>query len=336
MQSGTSVVMVDNSTKQDGIYRLCSSAEGSQCRPDIEFVLQACESNHPHNSIEDHHIRFQVRRSWRQQQCKMRMSLPTSRTANGTKAAKEANLYHELMVAGKHGCSSHLASCLKHSYGVSRCGYMDRLDPANRSVGFPYSFGIFQAYYSTHEPFASEASGVAAIGTTATGLMFFGLPFGAMVAQRFPRIVRLSVVIGISVVVLSLIGASFCNSVSGLIVTEGIFYAIGGVLAYLPLLKLVDEWFIVRKGMAYGVMWAGTGFAGVIVPFLLEWLLDSYGFRTALRVWAIIIVWHSIVWMKPSCLLFDSHFSRCHHSSSSRTDCHCRLRALCVHQTSHM
>jgi hypothetical protein len=35
-------------------------------------------------------------------------------------------------------------------------------------AGFPFSFGVFQEYYTTHEPFASEPSGIAIIGTTAT------------------------------------------------------------------------------------------------------------------------------------------------------------------------
>jgi len=34
-------------------------------------------------------------------------------------------------------------------------------------AGFPFSYGVFQEYYSTHEPFVSEPFGIAAIGTTA-------------------------------------------------------------------------------------------------------------------------------------------------------------------------
>lgn len=37
-------------------------------------------------------------------------------------------------------------------------------------------------------------------------------------------------------------------------------------------------------------MWAGTGCSGIAVPFLLQYLLDTYGFRTALRVWAVALV----------------------------------------------
>ena len=34
-------------------------------------------------------------------------------------------------------------------------------------TGFPFSFGIFQQYYASHE-FSSDPSGIAVIGTTAT------------------------------------------------------------------------------------------------------------------------------------------------------------------------
>jgi len=34
--------------------------------------------------------------------------------------------------------------------------------------GFPFSFGVFQEYYATHEPFASQSKGLAAVGTTAS------------------------------------------------------------------------------------------------------------------------------------------------------------------------
>lgn len=48
----------------------------------------------------------------------------------------------------------------------------------------------------------------------------------------------------------------------------------------------MDEWFVRRKGLAYGVMWSGTGLAGMILPLVLESLLNSLGFRTTLRIWS--------------------------------------------------
>jgi predicted MFS family arabinose efflux permease len=52
---------------------------------------------------------------------------------------------------------------------------------------------------------------------------------------------------------------------------------------------VIDEWFVARKGLAFGVVWTGTGFSGAVVPWLSQWLLDTYGFRTALRVFALIL-----------------------------------------------
>lgn len=64
-------------------------------------------------------------------------------------------------------------------------------------------------------------------------------------------------------------------------------YAVGGLVAYFPAMSLITEWYVQRRGLAFGIMWAGTGISGTVLPFLLQWLLNSYGYRTTLRVWAI-------------------------------------------------
>ncbi|RMY69438.1 hypothetical protein D0863_06460 [Hortaea werneckii] len=155
--------------------------------------------------------------------------------------------------------------------------------------GFPFSFGIFQDYYINKNLFEGNEGGITAIGTTATGLMYFAASFVAVAGQRWPQYRRPTMLTGAALIVLSLIGASFCNTVAGLLATEGVLYAIGGVITYFPAIQYIDEWFIMKKGLAYGVVWAGTGSAGIVVPFFSQWLLDSFGFRTTLRVWAIIL-----------------------------------------------
>ncbi|KAI9663525.1 MAG: hypothetical protein M1831_002534 [Alyxoria varia] len=168
--------------------------------------------------------------------------------------------------------------------------------------GFPYSFGLFEKYYTTHEPFSKDPSGIAAIGTTATGIMYFGSPVVSSILQKWPRLRRSFCVLGLSVVVLSLVAASFSQSIAHLILTQGVLYGIGGAILYFPAILFLDEWFVRRKGLAYGIMWGGTGASGVIIPFLLQWLLSDYGFRTALRIWAIImfvLTSPALIWLKP-------------------------------------
>lgn len=159
--------------------------------------------------------------------------------------------------------------------------------------GFPLSFGVFQVYYSTHEPFSLEtrqSSGIAAIGTTATGVAYFAAPFFGIAMQRYPYTRRPAMFTGLVFMVFGLLGASFCSTVAGLIATQGVLYGIGCILLYFPATLFLDEWFVKRKALAYGISWSGTGTAGVVVPFIMQWLLDSYGFRSTLRIWAVVLV----------------------------------------------
>lgn len=86
----------------------------------------------------------------------------------------------------------------------------------------------------------------------------------------------------------AMVSASFCSRVGPLIATQGVLYAVGGVFAYFPCFIFLDEWFVRRKGLGYGVAWAGTGLGGAATPFVLDWLLKSYGHRVALRAWAVV------------------------------------------------
>ena len=86
---------------------------------------------------------------------------------------------------------------------------------------------------------------------------------------------------------IALAAASFANTVTQLILTYGVLYGLGGSICYAPTISFVDEWFIRRKGLAFGIMWAGTGVAGLLLPLVMQWLLNSYGFRSTLRIWSL-------------------------------------------------
>ena len=60
-------------------------------------------------------------------------------------------------------------------------------------------------------------------------------------------------------------------------------------LLYFPTIVYLDEWFIRRKGLGFGIMWAGTGASGVVIPFVMDWGLNRYSFSTMLRAWAIVM-----------------------------------------------
>lgn len=54
-----------------------------------------------------------------------------------------------------------------------------------------------------------------------------------------------------------------------------------------------------RRGLASGIVFAGTGIGGLVFPFIISTLLDRHGFATMCRVWAAITgaVYAVAVWL---------------------------------------
>ncbi|UPX20785.1 uncharacterized protein EKO05_0011005 [Ascochyta rabiei] len=151
--------------------------------------------------------------------------------------------------------------------------------------GFPSTYGVFQEYYSSND-FAGS-SNLAIVGACATGIMYMDITFWFAVLKCYPRLRPWATPVGLVVMCLALGLGSLSTSVYHLILTQGIMYAIGGGLAWTPILFYIEEWWVRRRVFAYGVTMAGLGLSGAILPLVLEWLLHSYGFRTTLRVCAL-------------------------------------------------
>jgi MFS family permease len=89
--------------------------------------------------------------------------------------------------------------------------------------------------------------------------MYFFAPISLYALEAWPSIRRLSSILGLMITVSALLASSFATRVWHLILTQGMLYGIGGSLLYSPTMFYLDEWFIQRKGLAFGIMWAGTG-----------------------------------------------------------------------------
>jgi len=116
--------------------------------------------------------------------------------------------------------------------------------------------------------------------------MYIGSPFVYAVCRLYPRQARWFTLSGLIIASLGLAMSSFCNSVPQLIATQGILYGVGGCIAYCPCTLYIDEWFVRRKGLAYGIAWSAVGGGGVILPPIIQALLNNFGFRTTTRICA--------------------------------------------------
>ncbi|RPA71684.1 MFS general substrate transporter, partial [Ascobolus immersus RN42] len=169
--------------------------------------------------------------------------------------------------------------------------------------GFPFAFGVFQSYYSRHPAFEGQP-GIPLIGTLQSGIMYLSSPLVLYFLTQFPQWRRKASIAGLVMCTASFIGASFSNTVTQLAVNQGVLFALGGGLLYSPVIIYMDEWFHARKGLAYGVMWGGTGVSGVAIPIIMNAVLEHPGwdYRTAHRASAVALVVLSaplLVFIKP-------------------------------------
>ncbi|KAI4252173.1 MAG: hypothetical protein LQ352_004434 [Teloschistes flavicans] len=152
--------------------------------------------------------------------------------------------------------------------------------------GFALNYGVFQDYYFEHEPFRGNKS-LAIVGTVATGGFYIGAPVVIPLIKLFPRCQRPMVWIGWALSVMSLIAASFATTLGVLITTQGVIYTVGITIIYWPIMNMLSEWFVKKRGLAFGIITAATGLSGLVMPFALAALLDRYGYPTTLRAIAV-------------------------------------------------
>ncbi|PVG01314.1 MFS general substrate transporter [Serendipita vermifera] len=157
--------------------------------------------------------------------------------------------------------------------------------------GFPNSFGVFLDAYLRDPTYSTQPHAyflLPLIGTLTTGIMYFSGPFIYPFFYRFPQSSRLALWVGAVLCWASLFGASYSKKVTTLVLCQGVLYALGGAMIYYPCLLYMSEWFVVRRGLANGVINAGTPLSGLILPLILPSLIETHGTSKILRILAIV------------------------------------------------
>lgn len=86
---------------------------------------------------------------------------------------------------------------------------------------------------------------------------------------------------------LGLVAGSFARTLGALIITQGIMYGVGFIIFYYPILSMLFEFWVARRGAAAGLMCSASGVSGAAMPFCLQYLLHRYGYPTTLRIIAV-------------------------------------------------
>ena len=109
------------------------------------------------------------------------------------------------------------------------------------------------------------------------GILFQVLPKAAKYRQTL-------VLIGITIMILSLVLASYANKAWQIVLTQGILYGIGGICLNFVHVSVFSEWFDKKQSQAMSIIWLGYRVGGLAFPLICQWLLDRHGYEKTLRV----------------------------------------------------
>ncbi|GAA5872120.1 hypothetical protein JCM8547_003812 [Rhodosporidiobolus lusitaniae] len=163
--------------------------------------------------------------------------------------------------------------------------------------GYSYSFATILTYLESHPPWSSQSIGsLTAVGTTQLGLQFILPLFVLPVFRRYPEWVKTMLWTSVGVNCGSMLLSGWATEVWELIVLQGVLVGTSGAVLYTPVFAWMGDWFVVRRGLASGIIFAGTGAGGFAFPFLISHLLSlpapsssnngSFGWMA--RAWALI------------------------------------------------
>jgi MFS family permease len=156
-------------------------------------------------------------------------------------------------------------------------------------VALAVIFGVSYSFAAFFEPFAREFGAQRADVSLVfglSGLLYFSLgAFAGMLADRFgPRAVTSA---GMVCIALGLLGASRAESLTQVVLAQGVGVGVGIALVYTPAIGCVPPWFLRRRGLAAGVASSGIGAGTLVVPVLMASAIAAWQWRQALVVLAV-------------------------------------------------
>lgn len=150
------------------------------------------------------------------------------------------------------------------------------------SFGFLNTFGIFQAYYATHQLSNKSHSDIAWIGSFQTFCIYFmGSVFGALFDKFGAKPIILISGISFS---FSCMMQSLCKEYWQFFLAQGLLQGFSLSALFSPSFACINHWFFRRRGVALGIVTSGSSVGGVVWPIAMDHLITKVGFGWALRI----------------------------------------------------
>ncbi|GAA5905199.1 hypothetical protein JCM8208_000312 [Rhodotorula glutinis] len=155
--------------------------------------------------------------------------------------------------------------------------------------GFSFSFATILVYLQRTAPWSDNSIGIlSAIGAVNLGTQYL-LPLPTTILfRRYPDYVKMALWISTALYTGSMLLSSWATQAWQLVVLQGIVCGATGSIMYTPVLMWLNDWWVAKKGLAGGIIFAGAGIGGLIFPFIISSLLSWRGFPWMVRIWAVL------------------------------------------------
>ena len=148
---------------------------------------------------------------------------------------------------------------------------------------FPLMFNVLERDLGASQSQLSGALSLWFIGS-AVGSIFLGRLLDRYSVKRI-------MIIGGIIFSLGLFSISFIEDSFSLLLIYATLLAVGGpALGNLSVTKLVANWFESKAGVALGIAAIGISFSGVVLPILVDPLIDSIGWRNVYLVFGAVVI----------------------------------------------
>ena len=146
-------------------------------------------------------------------------------------------------------------------------------------LGMVYTYGVL--YPALIDEFNASKGTTALAGTLCVGIMN---SLGFVAAPTIDRLgFQGTLRIGAIVFSAALFLTSFATSIDHVVALYGGLGGVGGFCLFCPAFPVVNFWFDRRRALAVGLMVSGSGVGQMVVGPVLQALIDSSGWRHALR-----------------------------------------------------
>lgn len=156
------------------------------------------------------------------------------------------------------------------------------------TMGYTNSFGVFQAYYMSHQLQNENQERIAWIGSLQNFLIFASGAIGGPLFDRYGAkvIYPASVLYALAVMLTSL-----CTAYWHFILAQGVLTGIADGLLMFPAMSAMSQYFRKKRGAAMGLAIAGSSLGGVVFPIALGKMLteSDIGFGWSIRICGFVI-----------------------------------------------